>query len=335
MPDEPAQLGAAVRAARRSAGLSIAQVSASTRIRTALLEDLEAGRTDSCGGSVYVRGHLRAIAGATMTDPADLLAAYERRSAPAAAPLDARRDAEPQPGRRRGRGERDRGAGPARPARGTGRDEPTRQRPAARPASAGGPVPQRAPGRRGAGPPRPAARRPPAPGRPARRDRTDGSLRLPSAAAPERRGPRWGLALGLVSGGLALLVAVGLLQPADQPGAGPVAAVAASPTPSASPPPRVDPSAVARVPQPTGAALRVRVLDGASWVQVSAASGRTLFSGVLREGRAQDFTDRTRLRVTVGDAGAVNLICGGKDAPAGGAGQVRRYTCVRGGFAPS
>ena len=340
MPDEPVPLGSAVRAARASAGLSVAQVSAITRIRVGILEDLEAGRTASCGGRVYVRGHLRAIADATVTDPEVLLTAYERQSAPGAGDVETARTGAAAP--RRGR-EAERG--PGRPAAAADGADPTA---GARPArAASGPQLPGRPVRVSTGAPaRPPAGRPgrtrasgPA-ARPARRpapSAASGSLLLPSTAAPERSGPRWGVALGVVSAGLLALIGVGLLQGAPDEGVdpAPVTAAASSPTPSAVVPIPVDPSAVARVPSPTGAALRLRVVDGSSWVNVSGTGGRTLFRGVLREGTARDFTDRQRLRVTVGDAGAVSLICSGKDAPEGRSGQVKRYTCAKDGFAAS
>jgi len=358
VPDEQGSLGDAVRSARRSAGLSLTQLSAMTRIRVAILEDLEAGRTDSSGGSVYARGHLRAIAAATLTEPDDLLAAHDRRTAravPVPPPAGSRRSA--GAGRpattRSGRA----AAASQQPAEGVGPPPATRPattgpalpgrpvrvstggpaRPSSRPS--GPRAPESSPGDRSpAATRRPSSARPASGPRRARRGsaaRPDGgSLRLPAAAAPERRGPRWGVALGVVVAALAALTAVGLRQPDPGPEPAPTLAAAPSSSPSASRP-TPDPSAVARVPSPTGAALRLRAVDGSSWVNVSGSGGKTLFRGVLRKGTAKDFTDRTRLRVTVGDAGAVDLICGGKDAPAGGRGAVRRYTCARGGFVTS
>ena len=69
--------------------------------------------------------------------------------------------------------------------------------------------------------------------------------------------------------------------------------------------------------------------------QRAALSGEVLFRGVLRPGTARDFDDAKRLAVTVGNAGAVNLICGGKDVAAGKAGQVRKYTCAAKGLVPA
>ena len=269
MTDEPLSLGALVRSARESAGLTVEQVSASTRIRSTLLRDLEQGQTGSSGGAVYVRGHLKAIAAATSTDPAPLLRAFEREaglSAPpelvAAAPM---------------------GSFP------------------------GG-----------------------------------GSLRLSRPAVAERRGPRWGAALLAAVAVLVGLMAVGIWGPQDAqvPPADDLAVATAPPPPAASTAPSpspapVGPSAVASIPAPTGAALRVRAVKGKSWVNVASASGETLFRGVLSPGTAKDFSDPKRLAVTVGNAGAINLICGGKDVAAGKDGQVRKYTCAAKGLVPA
>jgi hypothetical protein len=81
------------------------------------------------------------------------------------------------------------------------------------------------------------------------------------------------------------------------------------------------------------AALRLQVKSGSSWVAVLTAGGQTLFRGVLPAGTARDFSDPARLQVTLGNAGAVMLGCGSTPVPAGGRGQVRRYTCRPDGLA--
>lgn len=270
MDQEPLSLGQQLQAAREAAGLTVEQVSARTRIRSGLLRDLEQGSTATSGGAVYVRGHLRAVAAATSTDPAPLLRAYEREVG-----------------------------------------EPAPELPLAA-VPVGGP-------------------------------RT-GSLGLPVAAARERSGPRWGVALLGALGVLAVLTTIGALQP-DEPAAPDVLAGettggstggASTPAPTTGATPEgVGPSAVAKVPARSGAALRVRVVKGTSWVNVQSASGEVLFRGVLSPGTAKDFDDPKRLSVTVGNAGAVNLICGGEDVPAGKPGQVRKYTCAAKGLVPA
>ena len=80
MSDVVTTLGAALRAARESAGLSLEQVSATTRVRAQLLRDLEDDRLDTCGGAVYARGHVRAVAHAVGADAAPLVALFDRQS---------------------------------------------------------------------------------------------------------------------------------------------------------------------------------------------------------------------------------------------------------------
>lgn len=68
--------------------MTLAQVSAATRIPPAVLEDLERGCTASSGAAVYARGHLRAIARVTGADPQPLLEAHAREAgAPVPTPV--------------------------------------------------------------------------------------------------------------------------------------------------------------------------------------------------------------------------------------------------------
>lgn len=284
MSDEVLTLGDSVRTARESAGLSQEQVSDRTRLRATLVRELEQGRVASCGGDVYARGHLRAIAGATGTDAAVLLAAYDREH----------------------------GAAPAGLA----------------PLVAAAPLPLAVP--------------------------RSGSLRLPTATSPERSTPRWGAAVAVAAAVLAGLFVVGSLdrtpvgspsdsviagasQEPEQPAPDPALDPGVAPDPALPPgaaPGTVGPDAVAEAPPVTGAALRLRVLGGPSWVSVSGADG-VLFEGLLEDGSVQDFTDPEQLRLVVGDAGVVSLVCGGKDLPAGGRGEVRRFTCSTTGLVPA
>ncbi|MDQ1650849.1 MAG: hypothetical protein QOI35_49, partial [Cryptosporangiaceae bacterium] len=113
----------------------------------------------------------------------------------------------------------------------------------------------------------------------------------------------------------------------------------AAPTIKASPivkKPAGPPHALTAARQPsTGADLRVRLLGGDSWVSVRNGVA-TLFEGVLRNGTVRDFKDATQLRLIVGNAGAVNIVCSGRDlGPAGGQGKVRRFTCKADGLVPA
>ena len=86
----------------------------------------------------------------------------------------------------------------------------------------------------------------------------------------------------------------------------------------------------------TGAQLRVRLIDGKSWVSVSDSTGKTIFEGILSSGEFRDFSDPTRLKILVGNALAVNLNCDGHDSgPAGGSGMVAKFACTPDGLTVS
>lgn len=164
-----------------------------------------------------------------------------------------------------------------------------------------------------------------------------GSLGVPAAARPERRGPHWGGALAAALSVLVLLLVVGTLTTPEQREPAAADDLFAAPTAPVGPPrpaARPTPSRplTAAVPQ-TGARLRLRVLSGSSWIRVQGAGG-TLFEGVVRAGQPpRDFTDGKQLRLLVGNAAAVSVVCGSKDlAPAGTAGAVRRFTCSASGL---
>lgn len=168
----------------------------------------------------------------------------------------------------------------------------------------------------------------------------------------ERRGPNWALLAGA-----ALVVVVALLgwqlvselrgpaRPTEQ------VATAGSPTPSATSAPRpsssvtggptTTPTAPATrtgttspttptSPTPTVPADQVAValkITGESWVEVRDAKGRTVWSGLLAKGDAKKFTDDSALRLTLGNAGGVELTVNGKSLGAAGkAGEVKRLT---------
>ncbi|HVE99046.1 MAG TPA: helix-turn-helix domain-containing protein [Mycobacteriales bacterium] len=71
-------VGAILAAAREDAGLTVDDVSRATRIRGALIRDIEADGVAASGGTVYARGHVRAIASYLRLDPAPLLAEFDR-----------------------------------------------------------------------------------------------------------------------------------------------------------------------------------------------------------------------------------------------------------------
>ena len=70
-------LGSMITQARKSAGLSIDDLSASTNIRASLLREMESDSFHNCGGETYARGHIRNIATKLGVDPLIFTAAFE------------------------------------------------------------------------------------------------------------------------------------------------------------------------------------------------------------------------------------------------------------------
>ena len=261
-----ASLGTALRTAREEHGLSVEDVSATTRIRGTVIRDLERDFLTSSGGTVYARGHVKAISAAIGVDPAPYLTLLSRQATDDVPP-------------------------------------------------------------------------PPAPALPEPRRAGTEPLRVPTAAPRERRGPNW---VAAAAGVLALVVGLYVVGQLVRPSAGPATGSGPAPVASApsAPAPAVSATSPARKPTaarpaPTGANLRVRLVGGASWVSVRNGT-RTLFEGVLPAGTVRDFNDARQLRLVVGNAGAVNLVCSGRDlGPAGGPGAVRRFTCAADGIVPT
>jgi cytoskeleton protein RodZ len=158
----------------------------------------------------------------------------------------------------------------------------------------------------------------------------------PDTASPERRGPNWSAAMVAA---LVLVVGYGVVQAVrggDTGGGAVVGGVAARGRPSVAasqaagsnpakpaPRPSAHGSAVAAAPRD-----RVTVVLRAknrSWVQATTASGKELFQGLLNRGQVKTFSDRQRVRLVVGNAGAVLLRVNGTDVGAPGRpGQVAR-----------
>jgi cytoskeletal protein RodZ len=72
-------IGATLAAARRHAGLTVADVSQRTRVRETIIQGIEHDDYAACGGDFYARGHIRAIAEAVGTDPVPLLDEFDDR----------------------------------------------------------------------------------------------------------------------------------------------------------------------------------------------------------------------------------------------------------------
>ncbi|MDF5754023.1 helix-turn-helix domain-containing protein [Spongiactinospora sp. TRM90649] len=80
-------IGSVLARARRSAGLTVGQVSARTRIRESLIHALERDDFSLCGGDFYGRGHVRNIAKVVGLDPEAVVQAYDEANGGSPAPV--------------------------------------------------------------------------------------------------------------------------------------------------------------------------------------------------------------------------------------------------------
>lgn len=245
-------IGRTLAEARESAGLSVEQVAAATRIRRTLVANIEQDDFSACGGTFYARGHLRNIARTVGLDPGPLLAEFDSLHPEAAPP------------------------------------------------------------------------------------RASDVFESETAARAERRGPNWSAAMAAA---LVLVVGYGIVQAATGGGDRQVTQGLPGASVSGS---RADrdatPTPPVQSPSPTGSAVaqapreRVTVVlraRGTSWVQATTASGKELFQGLVVD-RSMTFTDRSLVRLVIGNAGAVTLTVNGQEIGAPGkAGQVARVEFTR------
>ena len=219
-------LGSLITQARKSAGLSIDDLSESTNIRGALLREIESNNFVNCGGETYARGHLRNLALKLGVDPQVFLTAFE--------------------------------------------DEQMQV------------------------------------------DRSMKDLLVENSVMKkpeEARKVSWKV-LATIS--VASLFVVGLAQiiisntaSVDIPE--PIASASTTPSESADPTSSAAPTEQATVSTGTGVELIVTASRAKSWLFVSDASGRTLFSGQISQGTTKTFSTDVTLNVRIGNAGGVDL----------------------------
>ena len=231
-------LGSMITQARKSAGLSIDDLSASTNIRSSLLREMESDSFHNCGGETYARGHIRNIATKLGVDPLIFIAAFEEEQMHA--------------------------------------------------------------------------------------DRSMKDLLVENSVMKkpeEARKVSWKV-LATIS--VASLFVVGLAQiiisntaTVEIP-----APITSAPSESASPStesPEPTPTEEATVSTGTGVQLIVSAARGKSWLFVSDATGRTLFSGQISRGTTKTFSTDVSLNVKIGNAGGVDLTVNGKKVDSIGA----------------
>lgn len=241
--------------ARESAGLTVEDLSAQTRIRAGLIRQIEADDFSGCGGAVYARGHLRSLAKVIGVDAGELVAEFDRGHA----------------------------------------DEP---------APALVPVP---------------------------------AVDPHEAARADGKQPNWAAAMAValvvicVLAGISLFGNRGSSKHNTAGGSRPPASPAPSHTSSSPAPASPPPGAVSRVRTDQAIAL-VRVTSDRTWMSVSTLSGRLLFQGLLGAGQQRIFKDAKGLRLTIGNAPAVDLVANGRDLGAPRSqGNVAHVTIARGG----
>jgi cytoskeletal protein RodZ len=232
-------LGSMITQARKSAGLSIDDLSASTNIRSSLLREMESDSFHNCGGETYARGHIRNIATKLGVDPLIFIAAFEEEQM--------------------------------------------------------------------------------------HTDRSMKDLLVENSVMrqpEEARKISWKV-LATIS--VASLFVVGLAQIIISNTATlEIPAPIASTTPSESASPSTEateptPTEEATVSTGTGVQLIISAERAKSWLFVSDASGRTLFSGQISRGTTKTFSTDVSLNVKIGNAGGVDLTVNGKKVDSIGA----------------
>ena len=94
------------------------------------------------------------------------------------------------------------------------------------------------------------------------------------------------------------------------------AAPSASASPTAAESPSAEPSAESTFSSGTGVEVVINAARAKSWLFVSDASGRTLFSGQVSRGAVKVFSSDSQLNLKVGNAGGVDLNVNGKKVEA-------------------
>jgi len=73
-------VGSSLQEMRKSAGFTVEQLAARTRIPATVIEDLERDNFSTCGGPAYARGHIRTIARICGVGDSEVLIAFESQT---------------------------------------------------------------------------------------------------------------------------------------------------------------------------------------------------------------------------------------------------------------
>jgi cytoskeletal protein RodZ len=291
-------IGAALAAARQDRGWSLADVSGRTRVRVALIEQMEAGDFSGCGGAIYARGHLRSIAAALGVDAEPLVAAFNREfGGPAPVSpvptIELRRETSPL------------APPPEMPPM------PAELSSLRRPALTRIPAPEEeladAVVVTGSRLPIPTVREP------VRRTESDEPPAPPPLTPPELREPRrprWAPIMAAAAVVLLLVVAIAVFRPSSGGGNNTPQAGASTPTTHA-PTHSATPTKAPLVAY-SGVNVRVRMATSPSWMSVSDDTGAVQLRQVLPAGTVRDFRSAHEIDLIVGNAGAVEVACNGR-----------------------
>lgn len=153
----------------------------------------------------------------------------------------------------------------------------------------------------------------------------------------ERRSPNWIAAMAVA---LVLVVGLGAWQLIRQPDSPrqtttgitptstPSASTTVTPSPSSptpTPTPSPTSSDIAEAPE-SGVSVTIAADGGRSWISVIEGSDE-VFQGILEDGETKEFSDDVKVKLVIGNAGAVRLTVNGSDLGApGGNGEVARLT---------
>ena len=157
----------------------------------------------------------------------------------------------------------------------------------------------------------------------------------------EPRRPNWTAAM--VAAIVAVIGFVGYTAFSGGGGGGkPTAGATATPTATRTTPTQTPQSnGVPKPPPPTNSAIaaappgkvtvKVTAVGGTSWIQATDSNGKQLYQDSLRKGQSMSWTDDKKIKLIIGNAGAVQLFVNGKDlGDAGTDGQVVRLTYTPG-----
>jgi hypothetical protein len=92
----------------------------------------------------------------------------------------------------------------------------------------------------------------------------------------------------------------------------PIASATSTAVATTSATPKASPSEEATVSTGTGVEVVITAARAKSWLFVSDATGRTLFSGQISTGITKTFTSDATLNFKIGNAGGVDLVVNGK-----------------------